>query len=53
MLVTGASNKQIARELEISVHTVKFHVAAVVAKLGASGRTDAVAKAMRERVLML
>jgi len=46
-LITGASNKEIARRLDISVHTVKFHVASIVAKLGASGRTDAVARAMR------
>ena len=47
LLIAGAANKQIARELEISVHTVKFHVASVIAKLGASGRMDAVSKALR------
>jgi DNA-binding NarL/FixJ family response regulator len=46
-LITGASNKEIARRLNISIHTVKFHVASIVAKLGATGRTDAVARAMR------
>ena len=46
-LITGASNKEIARRLNISIHTAKFHVASVVAKLGATGRTDAVARAMR------
>jgi DNA-binding CsgD family transcriptional regulator len=46
-LITGASNKEIARRLDISIHTVKFHVASIVAKLGATGRTDAVARAMR------
>jgi len=46
-LITGASNKEIARRLNISVHTAKFHVASIAAKLGASGRTDAVARAMR------
>jgi DNA-binding NarL/FixJ family response regulator len=46
-LITGASNKEIARRLNISAHTAKFHVASVVAKLGATGRTDAVARAMR------
>jgi DNA-binding NarL/FixJ family response regulator len=46
-LITGASNKEIARRLDISIHTAKFHVASIVAKLGASGRTDAVARAMR------
>jgi DNA-binding NarL/FixJ family response regulator len=46
-LITGASNKEIARRLNISIHTAKFHVASVVTKLGATGRTDAVARAMR------
>jgi DNA-binding NarL/FixJ family response regulator len=47
LLITGASNKDIARRLAISVHTAKFHVAAIIGKLGASGRTDAVARALR------
>jgi DNA-binding NarL/FixJ family response regulator len=46
-LITGASNKEIARRLNISIHTAKFHVASIVGKLGASGRTDAVARALR------
>jgi DNA-binding NarL/FixJ family response regulator len=46
LLMTGASNKQIARQLQISIHTVKFHVASIISKLGASGRTDAVARAL-------
>lgn len=47
LLADGASNKTIARELRISVHTAKFHVAAVIAKIGAAGRTDAVSRAIR------
>ena len=46
-LIAGASNKEIARRLDISVHTAKFHVASIVTKLGANGRTDAVARALR------
>jgi DNA-binding NarL/FixJ family response regulator len=46
-LITGASNKEIARRLDISIHTAKFHVASIVGKLGATGRTDAVAGALR------
>jgi DNA-binding NarL/FixJ family response regulator len=46
-LITGASNKEIARRLQISVHTAKFHVASIAGKLGATGRTDAVARALR------
>ncbi len=53
LIAEGASNKVIARSLGISVHTAKFHVGAVVAKLGARGRADAVARALRAGVLML
>lgn len=47
LLAEGASNKQIAQRLGISVHTAKFHVGAVLDKLDAIGRTDAVAQAAR------
>ena len=53
LLVEGASNKAIARALGISVHTVKFHVAAVLEKLGARNRADAVAIALREGLVTL
>jgi DNA-binding CsgD family transcriptional regulator len=43
LLADGASNKVIARQLAISVHTAKFHVASVLAKLHARNRADAVA----------
>jgi DNA-binding CsgD family transcriptional regulator len=47
LLAEGASNKEIARRLGISVHTAKFHVGSVLDKLDATGRTDAVAHAAR------
>ena len=53
LLAEGASNKSIARHLDITPHTAKFHVASIVAKLGATGRTDAVAKAMRLGLVMI
>jgi DNA-binding NarL/FixJ family response regulator len=53
LLAGGASNKEIARRLRITPHTAKFHVAAIAGKLGASGRTDAVAKAMRLGLIMV
>jgi DNA-binding CsgD family transcriptional regulator len=53
LLADGASNKSIARHLDITPHTAKFHVASIVAKLGAKGRTDAVAKAMRLGLVMI
>jgi len=53
LLAEGASNKMIARTLAVSIHTVKFHVASILEKLDATGRTDAVAHAVRLGVLML
>jgi DNA-binding CsgD family transcriptional regulator len=53
LLAEGASNKAIARRLGISVHTAKFHVASLLDKLDAVGRTDAVAQAARRGVINL
>lgn len=53
LLAEGASNKAIARALSISVHTVKFHVASLSEKLGASGRLEAVAIAIRSGLVMV
>jgi DNA-binding NarL/FixJ family response regulator len=53
LLAEGASNKVIARELGISVHTAKFHVTAVMEKLGARNRSDAVAISLREGFVTL
>jgi DNA-binding NarL/FixJ family response regulator len=52
-MADGASNKAIARRLGISFHTVKFHVAAILAKLDADSRTEAVAKAAQLGLVML
>ena len=53
LLAEGASNKSIARRLGISVHTVKFHVASLLDKFEAIGRTDAVTHAVRLGVIQL
>jgi DNA-binding CsgD family transcriptional regulator len=53
LLAEGASNKTIARQLGISVHTAKFHVGSLLDKLDATGRTDAVAHAARRGVINL
>jgi DNA-binding CsgD family transcriptional regulator len=53
LLAEGASNKLIARQLGISVHTAKFHVGSLLNKFDAVGRTDAVAHAARLGVLQL
>jgi DNA-binding NarL/FixJ family response regulator len=42
LVAEGLANKAIARRLGISEHTVKFHVAAILSKLGAGSRTEAV-----------
>jgi two-component system nitrate/nitrite response regulator NarL len=45
LIATGESNKQIARELDLSPATIKAHIAAAIAALGAANRTEAVVKA--------
>ncbi|WP_302893164.1 response regulator transcription factor [Actinomadura luzonensis] len=44
-LARGLRNRQIAEDLLISEHTVKFHVANILAKLGVGTRTEAAALA--------
>jgi DNA-binding NarL/FixJ family response regulator len=53
MLAEGLGNKTIAYRLGISEHTVKFHVSSVIAKLGASGRTEAVTIGIRRGLIMI
>ena len=47
LLAEGLANKQIALRLNISEHTVKFHVNAIMGKLGVQSRTEAVVRATR------
>lgn len=47
LLTAGRSNKEIASALDISEHTAKFHVNAIMEKMGAQTRTDAVVRAVR------
>jgi DNA-binding NarL/FixJ family response regulator len=53
LLSLGLSNRRIAERLGISGHTVKFHVAAIYGKLGVSGRTAAVNRALRRGILKI
>ena len=53
LLAEGLANKHIAQRLGISDHTVKFHVNAVMAKLGVQSRTEAVVRALRQGLVML
>lgn len=53
LLVEGLTNKAIAARLGISDHTVKFHIGAIMGKLGASSRTEAVTMAVRQGLIPL
>ena len=53
MLAGGLSNRRIADRLSISENTVKAHVAAILAKLGATTRTEAVTVGLRLGLVML
>ncbi len=53
LMADGLSNRRIAKRLQISEHTVKFHVNAVLLKLDADTRTEAVVTAARLGWLLL
>jgi DNA-binding NarL/FixJ family response regulator len=53
MLASGLANKEIASRLMISEHTVKFHVASILGKLGAGTRTEAVSLGIRRGLVLL
>jgi DNA-binding NarL/FixJ family response regulator len=53
MLANGLANKEIATRLSISEHTVKFHVASILGKLGAGSRTEAVSLGIRRGIVLL
>ena len=53
LLAEGLPNKSIAHRLDISEHTVKFHVNSILAKLNAHSRTEAVVQGMRLGLVLL
>jgi NarL family two-component system response regulator YdfI len=53
LMAEGFGNKEIASRLGISDHTVKFHISSILAKLGASSRTEAVTHGIRMGLVLL
>jgi DNA-binding NarL/FixJ family response regulator len=53
LMAEGIQNRAIAARLSISPHTVKFHVASILAKLGAASRTEAVTLGARRGYVVL
>ena len=52
-IADGSSNKEVADRLNIRIDSVQEHIAAIVRKLGASNRTEAVAIALRKHLLKI
>jgi len=53
LVARGLGNKEIAAELGITTHTVKYHLAAVLEKLGVRSRTEAVSLGVRKGLVPL
>ncbi|HEY8350571.1 MAG TPA: response regulator transcription factor [Clostridia bacterium] len=51
MMSEGLSNPEIAQKLFVSRSTVKFHVSSILSKLGAASRTEAVSKALQQKII--
>jgi NarL family two-component system response regulator YdfI len=52
-LADGLSNKEIAARMNISEHTIKFHIRSILGKLGAASRTEAVTRGLRTGLIEL
>ena len=53
LLANGLGNKEIAAKLNISEHTIKFHIGSILGKLGAASRTEAVTRGLRNGLIEL
>lgn len=52
MLVAGLSDREIAENLDISFHTVRFHLNSMLAKTGSTSRTDLAIRAARSGIVV-
>lgn len=52
-LALGFTNKQIAQKMNISAHTVKFHITSIYSKLGVNNRTEAARQGLRKGLINL
>ena len=53
LLADGLGNKEIAHRLNISEHTIKFHIRSILEELGTSSRTEAVTRGLRSGLIEL
>ena len=53
LMSEGLSNKEIAERLQLSGHTVKFHISSILSKLNAGSRTEAVSLGIKKGLLSL
>jgi NarL family two-component system response regulator YdfI len=53
LLAEGLANKEVAARLTLSEHTIKFHVASIMGKLGANSRTEAVMLGIRHGLVLI
>lgn len=51
LIAEGKTNRQIAEDMKISVHTVKAHVAAILQKMDVEYRVQAVIKALSQKLI--
>jgi two-component system, NarL family, response regulator YdfI len=53
LLADGLGNREIAAKLNVSEHTIKFHIRSILGKLGAASRTEAVTRGLRSGLIEL